>query len=178
MRAVLISEFVFCGALCMAALAAAAQTPVGALAIDESQGDQYGWAVDYETSEATREAALRECGPGCSIVLTFGRCGAYAADRDGDSMAVGWAESYASANGAREAALTECRSRGGSGCLVRAWGCNGPVVEEALRHVRAARRRSRRGLRAAGVDPPGPAGTHGRWGRVACLRRTCARHCS
>ena len=59
-------------------LSTAAQTPVGALAIDERRGDQYGWAVDYETVAA----ALRECGAGCSVVLTFAGCGAYAADQD------------------------------------------------------------------------------------------------
>ena len=36
------------------AVASAAQTPVGALAVDERQGDQYGWAVDYETAAAAR----------------------------------------------------------------------------------------------------------------------------
>ena len=46
------------------ALSAAAQTPVGALAIDERQGDQYGWAVDYETAAAAQGRALQECGPG------------------------------------------------------------------------------------------------------------------
>ena len=59
------------------ALPAAAQTPVGALAIDERQGDQWGWAVDYETAAAARARALGECGSGCSVVLTFGRCAAY-----------------------------------------------------------------------------------------------------
>ena len=57
----------------------AAQPPVGALAIDERGGDQYGWAVDYETAAAAR--ALSECGAGCAVVLTFGRCVAYAADQ-------------------------------------------------------------------------------------------------
>ena len=42
-----------------------AQTPMGALAIDERQGDQWGWAVDYETA-AAQERALGECGPGCA----------------------------------------------------------------------------------------------------------------
>ena len=41
---------------------------------------------------------------------------------------MGWAESYGSAEGARGAALSECGSRGGSGCTVRVWGCNGHVV--------------------------------------------------
>ena len=97
------------------AVSAGGQTPVGALAIDERQGDQYGWAVDYETSAAAQAAALRECGAGCSVVLTFDRCGAYAADQDANSTAVGWAESFDSASSARQAALSECSSRGGSG---------------------------------------------------------------
>ena len=68
------------GATAWMAASAVAQTPVGALAIDERQGDQYGWAVDYETAGAARTAALRECGSGCSMVLSFARCAAYAAD--------------------------------------------------------------------------------------------------
>ena len=152
MRALVRSWLVACVSLC-AALPAAAQTPVGALAVDERRGEQYGWAVDYETEAAAWEAALSECGAGCSVVLTFARCGAYAADQDADSTAVGWAESYASADGARQAALSECRSRGGgSGCIVRAWGCNGPVVEEGLGLDRATRRLIQQGLGAEGFD--------------------------
>ena len=71
------------------AIPAAAQPPVGALAVDERQGDQWGWAVDYETASAAQERALGECGSGCSVVLTFGRCAAYASDQDADSTAVG-----------------------------------------------------------------------------------------
>ena len=152
MKAFVRSWLVACFSLC-AALPAAAQTPVGALAVDERRGDQYGWAVDYETEAAAWEAALSECGAGCSVVLTFARCGAYAADQDADSTAVGWAESYTSADGARQAALSECRSRGGgSGCIVRAWGCNGPVVEEGLGLDRATRRLIQQGLGAKGFD--------------------------
>ena len=152
MKALVRSWLVACVSLC-AALPAAAQTPVGALAVDERRGQQYGWAVDYETEAAAWEAALSECGAGCSVVLTFARCGAYAADQDADSTAVGWAESYASADGARQAALSECRSRGGgSGCIVRAWGRNGPVVEEWLGFARATRRLIQQGLGAEGFD--------------------------
>ena len=32
-----------------------AQPRAGALAIDEGQGDQYGWAVDHHTTAAARE---------------------------------------------------------------------------------------------------------------------------
>ena len=153
------------------ALPASAQAPVGALAIDERRGDQWGWAVDYETTAAARETALRECGSGCSVVLTFERCGAYAMDQDADSTAVGWAESYDSGASARQAALAECRSRGGSsGCIVRVWGCNGPVVEEELGLDRAARRQIQQGLRSAGFDPGGADGLFGPRTRAAIRR--------
>ena len=153
------------------ALPAAAQAPVGALAIDERQGDQWGWAVDYETAAAAQARALGECGSGCSVVLTFGRCAAYAADQDADSTAVGWAEAYASGSAAQQAALGECRSRGGgSGCIVRAWGCNGPVVEEGLSLDRAARRQIQQGLAAGGFDPGGADGLFGPRTRAAIRR--------
>ena len=148
-----------------------AQTPVGALAIDERQGDQWGWSVDYETAAAAQERALGECGPGCAVVLTFGRCAAYAADQDADSTAVGWAEAFATGADARRRALAECRSRGGgSGCIVRAWGCNGPVVEEGLNLDRTARRRIQQGLAAGGFDPGGADGLFGPRTRAAIRR--------
>ena len=145
----------------------AAQTPMGALAIDERQGDQYGWAVDYETAVAAGTRALSECGSGCSVVLTFGRCAAYATDQDAGSTAVGWAESFASADGAWQAALGECGSRGGTGCIVRVWGCNSHVVEEGLGLDRATRRQIQEGLQAAGFDPGGADGMFGTRTRAA-----------
>ena len=33
---------------------------------NERRGDQWGWAVDYETADAAQSTALRECGAGCS----------------------------------------------------------------------------------------------------------------
>ena len=155
-----------CALVCTAS-SAAAQTLVEALAIDERQGYQHGWAVDYETPSAARAAALRECGSGRSVVLTFNRCGAYAADQDADSTAVGWAESYASAAGARQAAQAECRSRGGSRCVVRVWGCNGQVIEEGLNLDRPARRQIQQGLRVQGFDPGGADGVFGPRTRAA-----------
>ena len=117
-----------------------------------------------------REAALRECGAGCSVALTFDRCGAYAADQDNAATAFGWGESYASADGARQRALAECRSRGGSGCMVRVWGCNGPVVEEGLGLDRAARRQIQQGLQAGGFDAGGADGLFGPRTRAAIRR--------
>ena len=167
MRRVLRVSLVVSGVL-GAALPAVGQGPVGALAIDERRGDQWGWAVDYETAAAARSRALQECGAGCSVVLTFDRCGAYAADQDADSTAVGWAEAYDSAASARQASLSECRARGGgSGCEVRAWGCNGPVVEEGLGLDRGSRRAIQVGLRAGGFDPGGADGLFGPRTRAA-----------
>ena len=157
-----------CAVVCLSA-SAAAQTPMGALAIDERQGDQYGWAVDYETAGAAGQRALSECGSGCSVVLTFERCAAYAADQDTGSTVYGWAESYDSAAAARQRALVECGSRG-SGCAVRVWGCNGPVVEEGLGLDRAARRQVQDGLLAAGFDPGGADGMFGPRTRSAIRR--------
>ena len=152
MKTIAGSALVLCGTVCMAA-SAAAQTPVGALAIDEGQGDQYGWAVDYETAGSAQQRALSACGSGCSVVLTFERCAAYAADQEAGSTAFGWAESYGSSVEARQRALSECGSRGGSGCTVRVWGCNGPVVEEGLGLDRAARRQVQEGPAGRGLRP-------------------------
>ena len=127
--------------------------------------------MDYETAASAQERALGECGADCSVVLTFGRCAAYAADQDADSTAVGWAEAYASADAARQAALAECSSRGGgSGCIVRAWGCNSPVVEEGLNLGLAARRQIQQGLAAGGFDPGGADGLFGPRTRAAIRR--------
>ena len=152
--------FVLSTCLCTA-VETRAQPRVGPLAIDQRHGDEYGWVVDYESPTAAREAALHECGAACSVVLTFPRCGAYAADQDADSAAVGWAESFASGADARQVALAECGSRGGSSCTVRVWGCNGSVVEEALGLDRAARRLIEEGLRSAGFDPGSTDGLFG-----------------
>ena len=168
MKTIAGSVLVLLGATVWVAASAAAQTPVGALAIDERQGDQYGWAVDYETAGSAQSAALRECGAGCSVVLTFDRCAAYATDQDADSTAVGWAESYSSSAAAQQAAVGECSSRGGgSGCIVRVWGCNGPVAEDGLGLDRAERREIQEGLQAAGFDPGGADGMFGPRTRAA-----------
>ena len=75
--------------------------------VDTAWNAAAGGCALKETPVAARAAALSECGAGCSVMLTFNRCGAYAADQDAGSTAVGWAESYDSADGARQAAVAE-----------------------------------------------------------------------
>ena len=83
---------------------------------------------------------------------------------------MGWAESFTSSSSAQQAALSECSSRGGSGCVVRVWGCNGPVVEEGLGLDRGARQQIQRGLESAGFDPGGADGLFGPRTRAAIRR--------
>ena len=54
----------------------------GALAIDENQGNQYGFAYDYASISEASDRALSECGGNCSVVQVFeSGCAAYAADQ-------------------------------------------------------------------------------------------------
>ncbi len=96
----------------------------GALAVDTNRGDQYGFAYNYPSSAQAEQRALSECGRGCRIVLRFSEgCGAYAADQARGSTAYGWATGP-NPGTTQQRALQECRSRGGSMCIVRSWGCN------------------------------------------------------
>ena len=194
MKALLLTWFVVAGVALCSELPAIAQTAAGALAINSRQGSQWGWAVDYETSGAAREAALSECGYGCSVVLTFEGCAAYAADATAAGTAVGWGESNTSRNEAGRAALSECGLRGGSDCRVVVLGCNGPVSDQGLRDrvgdaaspsaeaVEAvlgldglARRAIQRGLAVSGVDPGAPDGMFGPGTRGALRRWQASR---
>ena len=108
-----------------ASLLGAHALAAGALAIDENQGDQWGWAVDQETQAAADRRALRECGAGCRIVYRFSnQCAAFATDQAQGSTAYGYG--YAPTRRAAQTnAFRHCRERGGSGrCVVRAWGCD------------------------------------------------------
>jgi hypothetical protein len=95
----------------------------GALAIDENQGDQYGFAYGYDQPNDAINRALNECGGNCQIVQTFsGGCAAYAADQASGSSVYGWATG-SSGGEVQSAALQYCRNYGGSACVVRAWAC-------------------------------------------------------
>ena len=97
----------------------------GALAIDSNQGPSYGWAINYPTAQAARQRALAECGDPCHIVMQFSNeCAAFAADQAQGSTVYAWAHGYDDSVGAQNRATDECRKKGGTSCIVRAWGCS------------------------------------------------------
>ncbi len=96
----------------------------GALAIDSHQGPSWGWAINYATPQAADRRALNECGSNCRIVMRFSNaCAAFAADQAQGSTSYGWANGYDTGAGAQNRATAECRNKGGTSCIVRAWGC-------------------------------------------------------
>jgi hypothetical protein len=112
--------FVVIGISLFSAVAQAA----GALAIDENQGDQFGFAYDYASESEASDRALAECGSNCSVVQVFSSgCAAYAADQNSGSTIYGWGTSEDGGE-AQSLALQYCVSFGGTDCIVRSWGCN------------------------------------------------------
>lgn len=98
-----------------------------ALAIDQNNGDRYGWAVDYENQTDADKRALTECernGGNCNIVLRFtGGCGVYVVER-GSSSLYGWGTANTKSE-AEVRARKEATVIGGKDLIVRVWGCNG-----------------------------------------------------
>jgi len=96
----------------------------GALAIDTNQCSSWGWGVNYPNTAQASQRALNDCGGSCQVVLQFNSgCGAYATDQANSSTAYGWGTA-SSGGAAQSRAISECQSRGGSSCMIRAWGCN------------------------------------------------------
>ncbi|WP_372826796.1 DUF4189 domain-containing protein [Polaromonas sp.] len=114
----------------------------GSLAIDTLQGEKYGFSFNHPSIDQADQRAIRECGSDCSVVLRFrAECGAYAADQAKGSNAYGWGTG-ATSSVVQQRALSECRSKGGSSCKVRAWGCdatNASVQEAAPKDIPASR---------------------------------------
>lgn len=96
----------------------------GAIAIDSAKGSRWGVAYDHPNMASAERRALSECGSGCKVVLRFPKgCGAYAIDRARGSTVYAWAGDNSRAAAERQA-MAGCRSRGGTQCIIRAWGCN------------------------------------------------------
>ncbi|CAN7358843.1 DUF4189 domain-containing protein [Polaromonas sp. LjRoot131] len=104
----------------------------GSLAIDSLQGEKYGFSFNHPSTDQADARAMRECGSDCAVVLRFGggECGAYAADQAKGSNAYGWGTAANSSN-SQARAMSECRTRGGSSCKVRAWGCDATKTSAA-----------------------------------------------
>jgi len=106
----------------------------GSLAIDAINGNQYGWAVNFDTQAEANKKALSECqkngGNDCHTVLWFkGGCAAYVVDRDSASL-YGWGAANTQAE-AERIAKQEARARGGSDLVVRVWGCNDDILQSS-----------------------------------------------
>ena len=110
-------------AACLAA-ASPVMNAEGSLAIDSNQGPAYGFSYNYRSVAEADQHALNDCGGNCQVVEHFsGECAAYAADQASGSTATGWGK--ASTGGAAQSrAMSECAGRGGTRCIVRAWGCD------------------------------------------------------
>jgi len=121
-RLLLVLLLAFAGGQAMAA---------GSLAIDTLQGEKYGFSFNHPSIDQGDQRAMRECGADCSVVLRFrAECGAYAADQAKGSNAYGWGTG-ATSSVVQQRALSECRSKGGSSCKVRAWGCDAAASSSA-----------------------------------------------
>ena len=114
----------FIGFFCILIAAHAKQNhSYGALAVDSPQGDRWGYSYNHSDAKSAEMRALKECGPDCTIVVSFDRgCAAYAASQFFGSTAYGWGKSE-SATEAKSIALSECNARG-SMCKVRVWACS------------------------------------------------------
>ncbi len=95
----------------------------GALAVGACGSWGGGWSFD--TEDAARERALRECrGRNCRIVTTFsGLCAAFAYDRSRDCGAIGWATRATRAEAERDA-IRQCEAAGGRECHIRGQFCD------------------------------------------------------
>lgn len=126
-------------AFVLAILAAPPALANGALAIDENQGDQWGWAVDYPDIQSAHDRAMLECGESCFVVADFDSgCSAYGADAAEGSTVWSWSLAETRSR-ARDIALAECIARGGTQCIIRAWGCNSrPLAEPEFHYADGA----------------------------------------
>ena len=101
---------------------------------------------------------------GADVRPVRGVCGGPGRGQHGDGLGGSVRLGGDRADGAAVAVQRPGRRVGG---IVRAWGCNGPVVEEGLGLDRSSRRQIQRGLQAGGFDPGGADGLFGPRTRAA-----------
>jgi hypothetical protein len=102
--------------------AAPAFAGYGAIAYGDNSGRR-GVAWDYDTQQKPDDAALRDCGAGCKVVVRFGAkiCAAIATPESGKGIG---AASRPTIDEAKSAALSDCKAHNSSECVVRDARCN------------------------------------------------------
>jgi len=115
-------------AICCGSVSAFA---AGALAIDSFRGSKFGYAIDRPNADVAKSDALTQCGPGCTVVVTFeNTCAAFAADQSKDSGSNGWGYG-ATKEQSQATALRYCAQYGGISCQVRVWACESVRAQDA-----------------------------------------------
>ena len=99
------------------------QQAISAGAIAKGAGTRAGYAHGFANTSAASAHALKECGAGCKVIVTF-ETGCAAMSLDRDSSAVGAARGANRAT-AENYALGFCRKYGGTSCYIRTWTCTG-----------------------------------------------------
>lgn len=104
----------------------------GSLAVDRSNGFNFGWSYDYSTQSTANNRAMFECirrskKDNCRIVLELSgdnKCGAYRAIEGEADTSYGWGKA-STQQLADNIAHTECRQRSnGEYCGNQVWACN------------------------------------------------------
>ena len=109
-------------ALVTIASAAPAFAEYGAIAYGENSGRR-GVAWNYDTQRGADEAALKDCGTGCKVVVRFGPKMCFAIATPDSGKGIG-AASRPSVDAAKTAALADCRKHTEHACAVRDAKCN------------------------------------------------------
>jgi hypothetical protein len=121
-RTALIGIGIAIGALATFAAAHPAAAEYGAIAYDDSSGKR-GVAWNYDTEKAAEEAATRDCGTGCNVVVRFGPKMCFAVATPDTGKGIG-AASRPSVEAAKTVALADCKKHTSAECVVRDARCN------------------------------------------------------
>jgi hypothetical protein len=111
-------------AIAVAAMMSLATAAHGAGALAIGSCAAYGYATDFPTVKAARDAALSRCDGTCKqVVSTRKGCVAFAIDAHKPCGANGYANAPR-LGAAQNIALKYCYKYGGKDCMIRAWICD------------------------------------------------------
>jgi len=94
----------------------------GSVAVNNSTG-AYGVVTNSISTEEADRSAIKACGEGCSLVVSFGTGECVQVSNSGDNRTFGFGVASTQLE-AKRLAFKECYARGGTHCYSRAWGCN------------------------------------------------------